>query len=89
MRKGADKLLKMMSAKQQGRLDTFFTVQPKSPEKKGKGQAGKSKPSVGKRKVNNYGGSIFSGSVTILLIDADTRLSFFILLWMHECGVEE
>jgi len=51
VRKGADKLLKMTTAKQQGRLDSFFTVQPKSPEKKGKGQAAsKGKPSGGKRK---------------------------------------
>lgn len=47
VRKGADKLIKMMNAKQQGRLDGFFTVQAKSDEK-GKGP----KPKVGtKRKV--------------------------------------
>lgn len=47
MRKGADKLIKMMNAKQQGRLDGFFTVQAKSDEK------GKAKPKAGgqKRKV--------------------------------------
>lgn len=47
VRKGVDKLIKMTNAKQQGRLDGFFTVQAKSDEK-GKGP----KPKVGtKRKV--------------------------------------
>ena len=47
VRKGAEKLIKNMNAKQQGRLDGFFTVQAKSDEK-GKGP----KPKVGgKRKV--------------------------------------
>lgn len=47
MRKGAEKLSRGVAAKQQGRLDTFFTSQPKkSPKKeddrgktKGKGKA--------------------------------------------------
>jgi flap endonuclease-1 len=42
VRKGAEKLTKFLNAKQQGRLDGFFTVKPKpaSPEKgKGKGKA--------------------------------------------------
>ena len=43
MRKGAEKLAKFLNAKQQGRLDGFFTVKPKDkPEPKGKG-AGKGK----------------------------------------------
>lgn len=47
VRKGADKLIKMMNAKQQGRLDGFFKVQSKGDEK---GKA--PKPNAGsKRKV--------------------------------------
>ncbi|KAL1722906.1 PIN domain-like protein [Schizophyllum commune] len=43
VRKGAEKLAKFLNAKQQGRLDGFFTVKPKDkPEPKGKG-AGKGK----------------------------------------------
>lgn len=43
VRKGADKLTKFLNAKQQGRLDGFFSVKPKSPKKdeaptKGKGK---------------------------------------------------
>ena len=46
VRKGAEKLAKFLNAKQQGRLDGFFTVQQKtSPEKGGKG---KGKESAGK-----------------------------------------
>ncbi|KAF8318504.1 PIN domain-like protein [Clavulina sp. PMI_390] len=59
VRKGADKLIKMMNAKQQGRLDGFFTVQPKKDEK-GKTAAGapaKGKTSVGtKRKGGDKAG---------------------------------
>ncbi|KAJ8520605.1 hypothetical protein ONZ45_g2587 [Pleurotus djamor] len=46
VRKGADKLIKFMNAKQQGRLDGFFTVKPKEPKpvekptKGGKGAKG-------------------------------------------------
>ncbi len=53
MRKGAEKLQKFLNAKQQGRLDGFFTVKPKekapAPKAKGaeKGKAGT------KRKVSN------------------------------------
>ncbi|KAH9942887.1 PIN domain-like protein [Amylocystis lapponica] len=36
VRKGADKLTKFLSAKQQGRLDGFFSVQPKASPKKDK-----------------------------------------------------
>ena len=36
VRKGADKLTKFLSAKQQGRLDGFFSVQPKTSPKKDK-----------------------------------------------------
>jgi len=42
VRKGADKLLKLLNAKQQGRLDGFFTAQPKEP-KGDKGKVGKGK----------------------------------------------
>ena len=35
MRKGAEKLSKYLNSKQQGRLDGFFTVQPKTSPKKG------------------------------------------------------
>jgi flap endonuclease-1 len=42
VRKGAEKLSKSLSTKQQGRLDGFFTVKPKepssSPKGKGKGK---------------------------------------------------
>lgn len=37
MRKGAEKLSKFLHSKQQGRLDGFFTVQPKSSPEKEKG----------------------------------------------------
>lgn len=51
MRAGAAKLSKMLAAKQQGRLDGFFTVKPKTDgpkrkaedDKKGKGKATKKK----------------------------------------------
>jgi flap endonuclease-1 len=33
VRKGAEKLEKFLNAKQQGRLDGFFTIQSKSPKK--------------------------------------------------------
>jgi len=51
VRKGAEKLTKFLTAKQQGRLDGFFKVTPKekAPPAKGKGDA-KSKGT--KRKVN-------------------------------------
>ena len=42
VRKGAEKLLKLLNAKQQGRLDGFFTLQPKEP-KGDKGKVGKGK----------------------------------------------
>lgn len=49
MRKGAEKLQKYLSAKQQGRLDGFFTVQPKEPkEDKRKEVKGKGKDAKGK-----------------------------------------
>lgn len=41
VRKGAERLQKFLSAKQQGRLDGFFTVKPKEPGSsptKGKGK---------------------------------------------------
>lgn len=64
MRKGADKLTKFLNAKQQGRLDGFFTVQPKTKvasaavgkgakDAKGKGAKGKEKDVKGKRKVRS------------------------------------
>jgi flap endonuclease-1 len=54
VRKGAEKLQKFLSAKQQGRLDGFFTVQPKEPKAdksrvgKGKGTDTKGKDAKGK-----------------------------------------
>jgi hypothetical protein len=56
VRKGADKLTKHMGAKQQGRLDGFFKVQPKSSPDAKKGtkkaaSAGKGAGKGKKRKV--------------------------------------
>jgi flap endonuclease-1 len=58
VRKGAEKLAKAVNAKQQGRLDGFFTVQPKTKEKdtktgKGKGAKDDPKPKGTKRKVRS------------------------------------
>lgn len=50
MRAGAAKLAKMLAAKQQGRLDGFFTVKPKDPAPGGK-KAGE------KRKGEEKGGA--------------------------------
>jgi len=51
VRKGAEKLAKFLQAKQQGRLDGFFKVTPKSPDgkasAKGKGSAAKGKGASG------------------------------------------
>ena len=56
MRKGAEKLAKFLNAKQQGRLDGFFTVKAPSPDKGGSKKdkdVGKGKKAVGgKRKVS-------------------------------------
>lgn len=56
MRKGAEKLTKFLSAKQQGRLDGFFTFKPKDEPKKaekGKGKGkGKEEPKGTKRKAS-------------------------------------
>jgi flap endonuclease-1 len=43
VRKGADKLQKFLNTKQQGRLDNFFTVKPKTSPKKGESSKGKEK----------------------------------------------
>ncbi|KAF9220876.1 PIN domain-like protein [Gyrodon lividus] len=51
VRKGAEKLQKFLNAKQQGRLDGFFTVKPKDDkrkEAKGKGKDAKGKDTKGK-----------------------------------------
>ena len=49
VRKGAEKLQKFLSAKQQGRLDGFFTIKPKiSPKKDAKGKDSKGKKTVAK-----------------------------------------
>ena len=49
VRKGAEKLQKFLNAKQQGRLDGFFTVQPKEPKgDKGKAAKGKGTDTKGK-----------------------------------------
>ncbi|EIN12797.1 PIN domain-like protein [Punctularia strigosozonata HHB-11173 SS5] len=50
VRKGAEKLTKFLNAKQQGRLDGFFTVQPKKSPQKAPPK-GKSKEAGTKRKV--------------------------------------
>jgi len=55
VRKGADKLSKFLNAKQQGRLDGFFTVKPKASPKastdkgKGKGERGKKRKADDKK----------------------------------------
>lgn len=61
MRRGAEKLTKFLSAKQQGRLDGFFSVQPKTSPKKDKGKDKDDSKSKGKgkgtkRKVSGVGG---------------------------------
>ncbi|KAG1735196.1 PIN domain-like protein [Suillus lakei] len=48
VRKGAEKLQKFLNAKQQGRLDGFFSVQPKTSPKKTKVDDGKSKGKTAK-----------------------------------------
>lgn len=61
VRKGAEKLTKFMNAKQQGRLDGFFTSKPSTSSKKdddkkgkGKGKAGAKDDKKGtKRKVSS------------------------------------
>jgi flap endonuclease-1 len=45
VRKGAEKLVKFLNAKQQGRLDGFFAVQPKKSPQKAAPQKGKGKDS--------------------------------------------
>ena len=52
IRAGAAKLAKMLSAKQQGRLDGFFTVKPKEGDASAKAGGG-----VGKRKGEEKGGA--------------------------------
>lgn len=49
MRSGAAKLSKMLAAKQQGRLDGFFTVKPKAQDDK----KGAAKGAAGKRKADD------------------------------------
>ncbi|KAI0087893.1 PIN domain-like protein [Irpex rosettiformis] len=51
VRKGAEKLTKFLNAKQQGRLDGFFTAQPKTSPKKAKDD-GKGKAKGTKRKAD-------------------------------------
>lgn len=53
VRRGAEKLSKFLNAKQQGRLDGFFTAKPKaSPPKAKEAEKGKGKAAKGtKRKV--------------------------------------
>jgi flap endonuclease-1 len=53
VRKGAEKLSKFLNAKQQGRLDGFFTVKPKANEEEKDIKGGKGKDvKGGKRKVS-------------------------------------
>ncbi|KAG8931896.1 Elongation of fatty acids protein 2 [Tulasnella sp. 418] len=58
VRKGAEKLSKMLNAKQQGRLDGFFTVKPKEapPAKAVKGKAGGASGKGTKRKADEKDG---------------------------------
>lgn len=51
MRKGAEKLQKFLNAKQQGRLDGFFSVKPKEKAPL-KGKAAEKGKSETKRKVS-------------------------------------
>jgi hypothetical protein len=56
VRKGADKLAKFLNSKQQGRLDGFFTVQPKTSPKKGASKSsGKDVKGKGKGKADTKG----------------------------------
>jgi len=65
VRKGAEKLTKFLNAKQQGRLDGFFSVKPKSPKKgkddekpKGKGKAaGAKRKAADEKDKKDAGGS--------------------------------
>lgn len=57
VRRGAEKLQKHLNSKQQGRLDGFFTVKPKTSPKKGKDaneKEGKGKGKGTKRKVRCF-----------------------------------
>lgn len=54
VRKGAEKLTKFLNAKQQGRLDGFFSVKPRSPKKDEGSSKGKGK-GVGKGKADAKG----------------------------------
>jgi hypothetical protein len=64
VRKGAEKLSKFLNAKQQGRLDGFFTAKPKtSPKKDAKGKDDVKKGA--KRKV----GKLFNSSFQYFDID--------------------
>jgi hypothetical protein len=56
VRKGADKLAKFLNSKQQGRLDGFFTIQPKTSPKKGTSKdSGKVAKGKGKGKADAKG----------------------------------
>ena len=55
VRKGADKLQKYLNSKQQGRLDGFFTVQPKTSPKKGKDDKAAKGKGKGKEKADTKG----------------------------------
>ncbi|OJA15822.1 hypothetical protein AZE42_04031 [Rhizopogon vesiculosus] len=63
VRKGAEKLTKFLNAKQQGRLDGFFSVQPKTSPKKTKddktklGAKGKADGKGAKRKADDKAGA--------------------------------
>ena len=58
MRKGAEKLQKFLNAKQQGRLDGFFTLKPKEkPLPKGKA-ADKAKSGSKRKVITSYNSCI-------------------------------
>lgn len=72
VRKGAEKLSKFLNAKQQGRLDGFFTVQPKAKEPtaaKGKGAAKGKDAKGGKRKVSPFLSAIPGHTLTDQIVE--------------------
>lgn len=76
VRKGAEKLEKFLNAKQQGRLDGFFAVKPKTSPTKGKAEE-KGKGKGTKRKVrismSSYRRSVFLHSLIRPMTKRRTR----------------
>lgn len=67
VRRGAEKLTKHIGAKQQGRLDGFFTAVPKASQDKGGKKAESSKGKATKRKVLYLRVFILFNSITDIL----------------------